>query len=116
MQHRAVRGFAAAGFAVLFALTAACGGSAQEAKAPGVDPAAVGSAAPDPVSDTSTTGAVASAPAEAPKAAVVSAENGADIIPPFSSSKAAPEKKKSGGAKASKKSSAKPKKKTASAS
>lgn len=115
MQHRGTRALAAAGFSVLFALTAACGGSAPEAKAPGVDPI-VGSTAPDPASDTSTTGAPAPAPADAPKPAVVSAENGSDIIPPFSSSKASPATKKSSAAKSSKKSSAKPKKKNASAS
>jgi hypothetical protein len=109
MQHRALRALAAAGFTVLFALTAACGGSAPEAKAPGSDPTnapRVGSSAPDQASDTS----VSSASTEAPKpaVAVASADNGSDIIPPFSSSKE-PATKKS--AKSSKKSGAKPKKK-----
>lgn len=110
MQHRVTRSLAAAGFSLLFALTAACGGSTPEAKAPGADATdapRVGSSAPDPVSD----GSGSAASADAPKptlAAVVSAENGSDIIPPFSASKE-PATKKSG--KSSKKSGGKPKKK-----
>ena len=110
MQHRATRAFAAAGFSLLFALTAACGGSAPEAKVPGADPTdapRVGSSAPDPASDSSTAGVGADAP-KPTVAAVVSADNGSDIIPPFSSSKE-PATKKS--AKSSKKSGSKPAKK-----
>jgi hypothetical protein len=106
MQHRVTRSVAAAGFSLLFALTAACGGSAPEAKAPGADAPRIGSSAPDAVSDTS--GSAASTDAPKPTVAVASADNGSDIIPPFSASKE-PATKKSG--KSSKKSGAKPKKK-----
>lgn len=108
MQHRVTRSLVAAGFSILFALTAACGGSTPEAKAPGADATdapRVGSSAPDPASDSSSP---ASADAPKPTVAVASAENGSDIIPPFSASKE-PATKKSG--KSSKKSGAKPKKK-----
>ena len=108
MQHRVTRSLVAAGFSLLFALTAACGGSTPEAKAPGADATdapRVGSSAPDPVSDGS---AVASADAPKPTVAVASADNGSDIIPPFSATKE-PATKKSG--KSSKKSGGKPKKK-----
>jgi len=110
MQHRVTRALAAAGFSFLFALTAACGGSAPEAKAPGADPTdapRVGSSAPDPASDSSGTAVGTDAP-KPTVAAVVSADNGSDIIPPFSSSKEPA--KKSSSAKGSKKG-AKPKKK-----
>jgi hypothetical protein len=110
MQHRAVRALAAAGFSMLFALTAACGGSTPEAKAPGSDPTdapRVGSSAPDQVSDTSVSSATTEAPKPTP--AVASADNGSDIIPPFSSSKE-PATKKSGKS-TTKKSAAKPTKK-----
>lgn len=112
MQHRVTRALAAAGFSFLFALTAACGGSTPEAKAPGADPTAapgVGSSAPDPASDS----AMAGVGADAPKptvAAVVSADNGSDIIPPFTSSKSPATTKKASAAKASKKTSGKKKK------
>ncbi len=107
MQHRVTRALAAAGFSVLFALSAACGGSAPEAKAPGADATGaprVGSSAPDTASDVGA--APASTEAPKPTVAVVSAENGSDIIPPFSASKE-PATKKS--AKSSKKGSKKKK-------
>ena len=109
MQHRVTRSLAAAGFALLFAFTAACGGSTPEAKAPGADATdapRVGSSAPDPMSDGS--GSAASTNAPKTSVAVASADNGSDIIPPFSPSKE-PATKKSG--KSSKKSGGKPKKK-----
>ena len=109
MQHRVTRSLVAAGFSLLFALTAACGGSTTEAKAPGADATdapRIGSSAPDPASDSS--GSAVGADAPKPTVAVASADNGSDIIPPFSPSKE-PATKKSG--KSSKKSGAKPKKK-----
>ena len=105
MQSSGSRALAALGFSVLFALTAACGGSKQEAKAPGGDPTdapRVGSSAPDPAPESTT-------PEPAKPAAVASADNGSDIIPPFTSSKE-PAKKSAPG-KSSKKAAAKPKKK-----
>jgi hypothetical protein len=106
MQSFARSALATAGFSVLFALTAACGGSQKEAKAPGgdpTDPAAVGSSSPAPIPETTTP--------EPPKpTAVASADNGSDIIPPFTSSKE-PAAKKASPAKTSKKGPAKPKKK-----
>ena len=102
MRPSCTRALAAVGFSFLFALTAACGGSKQEANAPSADAAAaprVGSGAPDLTSPETT-----SATPEAPKnTAVASADNGSDIIPPFSpakdtpSKKANPTKKKAGG-------------------
>ena len=88
MRSFGTRALVAAGFSFLFGLTAACGGSAPEAKVPGGDPAdmlRVGSGAPDPTSDTANAGTT---PADAPKpAAVASSDNGSDIIPPFSARK-----------------------------
>ncbi len=86
MRSFGTRVLVAAGFSVLFGLTAACGGSAPEAKAPVADPADAlrgGSSTPDLTADTGS----ASTTPEAPKPAVVSADNGSDIIPPFSSGK-----------------------------
>ncbi len=110
MQHQLTRALAAAGFSFLFALTAACGGAKPEAKSPGANAdgaPGVGSSAPDLVSDNSAAAAAADAPK--PTVAVVSADNGSDIIPPFSSSKEPA--KKSSNAKGSRKGGAKPKKK-----
>ena len=76
MQHRVTRALAAAGFSVLFALTAACGGAAPEAKAPSADATGaprVGSSGPD---RHQTRRAPASTEAPKPTVAVVSAENG----------------------------------------
>ena len=104
MRSPCSRALSAAGFSLLFALTAACGGSKQEAKAPGADAAEaarVGSSAPD-LSPESTS--------EAPKnSTVASSDNGSDIIPPFTSSKEPA--KKATAPKGSKKAPAKPKKK-----
>lgn len=104
MRSPGSRALSAAGFSFLLALTAACGGSKPEAKAPGADSgeaARVGSSAPD-LSPESTS--------EAPRsAAVASADNGSDIIPPFTSSKDPP--KKATATKAPKKAPARPKKK-----
>ena len=108
MRSSGTRALTAVGFSFLFALTAACGGSKTEAKAPAADATdatRVGSGAPDPSPPETTSGTP-----EAPKnTAVASADNGSDIIPPFSPSKDAP--KKASPAKEKKKTSAKPKKK-----
>lgn len=113
MRSSVTRALVALGFSVLFGLTAACGGSAPEAKAPAVDTtdsARVGSTAPDLTSDT----ASADTTPEAPKTtAVSSTDNGSDIIPPFTSGKE-PATKKAGAAspgKAPKKTAAKKRKK-----
>lgn len=99
------------GFSLIFA-TAACGGSRPEPKAPATEAASAeteaprdGSPVPDPAADAPKD--PASQPAAAPKPAG-SADDGSDIIPPFSSSKApataAPKTpKKKGGKKAKKK-------------
>jgi hypothetical protein len=112
MQFPAPRSVAAVGFSFLLALTTACGGSKHEAKAPLVEVAAgegSGSPNPDPSPDSATTASKASTPTDPPpKPAVVSAENGSDIIPPFSSKKEPA--KKSSPAKGQKKA-GKPKKK-----
>ena len=91
-------------------MTAACGGSKPEAKAPiteAADSSGVGSPAPAPVADGPTP--------DLPKGiAVASAENGSDIVPPFSTGKdAAAAPKKSTPAKGGQKkaTTAKPKKK-----
>jgi hypothetical protein len=87
MRSSGTRALVALRFSFLFALTAACGGSAPEAKAPGVDAPdtpRVGSSAPDLTADTANAGTTP----EAPKTtAVSSTDNGSDIIPPFSSGK-----------------------------
>ena len=112
MRSSVTRAVIALGFSSLFALTAACGGSAPEAKAPTADPAdglRGGSSAPDLPTDTA-----ASNPEPPKTTAVSSTDNGSDIIPPFTSGKepanAAPSKK---GAK--KTAGKKPKKKAAGA-
>jgi hypothetical protein len=121
MRLFGTRALVAAGFSFLFGLTAACGGSAPEVKAPGSDPAdmlRVGSAAPDLTSDTANAGTTP-APEAAKPAAVSSSDNGSDIIPPFSAGKEPATKKGSSAAapgKASKKTAGKkPKKKAAGA-
>jgi hypothetical protein len=124
MRSFGTRALVAAGFSFLFGLTAACGGSAPEAKAPGGDPADMlrdGSGGPDLASDTANGGTTPATPAaDAPKpAAVASSDNGSDIIPPFSAGKEPATKKGSSAAgpgKASKKTAGKkPKKKAAGA-
>lgn len=107
MRSSGARALSAVGFFFLIALTAACGGSKQEAKAPAGEPAAdavevlrVGSSTPDPSSQS---------PTEAPKPAIVSAENGSDIVPPFTASKEPA--KKASPTKGAKKAPGKPKKK-----
>lgn len=116
MRSIGTRALVAVGFSFLFGLTAACGGSAPEAKAPGGDPAdmlRVGSGAPDLTSDTDNAGTTP-AP-EAPKpAAVSSSDNGSDIIPPFSAGKE-PATKKGSGKPSKKTAGKKPKKKAAGA-
>jgi hypothetical protein len=111
MRSFGTRALVAVGFSFLFALTAACGGAAPEAKAPSVDATdilRVGSGAPDLTSDTANAGTTP----EAPKpAAVSSADNGSDIIPPFSAGKDPATKKASSADKAAP--SGKPSKKTA---
>ena len=103
MRSSGTRALATLGFSFLVALTAACGGSHSDAKAPTVASAEtprVGSDSPDlsPASTNST-------PAEPIKtSAVSSTDNGSDIIPPFTSSAAGPkESKKAGAAKSPKK-------------
>ncbi len=95
MRSSGMRALVGVGFSFLFALTAACGGSTPEAKAPGADPTdapGVGSSAPDLTSDTANAGPTP----EPPKTtAVSSTENGSDIIPPFSSGKEPATKKAS---------------------
>jgi hypothetical protein len=87
MRSSGTRALVALGFSLLFGLTAACGGSAPEAKAPtadATDASRVGSSVPDLTSDTVNAGTTP----EAPKtSAVSSADNGSDIIPPFTSGK-----------------------------
>lgn len=101
MRISSSRAFAAVGFSVLFALTAACGGSKPEAKAPITEVAEstpVGSPAPA-VSPESTS--------EPPKDTTPSStKDGSDIIPPFTAGKdpaAAPAGKKSTATKGAKK-------------
>jgi hypothetical protein len=122
MRSSGTRALVALGFSVLFGLTAACGGSTPEAKAPGADPTdapRVGSSAPDLTSDTSNASTTPVASPEAPKAtAVSSSDNGSDIIPPFTSGKDPATKKAGPGSagKGSKKTAGKkPKKKAAGA-
>ncbi len=110
MRISSSRAFAAVGFSVLFALTAACGGSKPEAKAPTTKVAEstpVGSPAPA-VSPESTS--------EPPKDTTPSStKDGSDIIPPFTAGKdpaAAPAGKKSTATKGAKKGGGKPKKKS----
>ncbi len=121
MRSFGTRALVAVGFSFLFGLTAACGGSAPEAKAPGGDPGDMlraGSGAPDPTSDTANAGTTPAADAPKP-AAVASSDNGSDIIPPFSAGKEPATKKGSPAAapgKAAKKTAGKkPKKKGAGA-
>jgi hypothetical protein len=109
---RALNLASAIGFSFLIALTTACGGSKPEAKAPSTSAAEVervGSPSPDPSPESTTT------PTEPPKAAVVSAENGSDIIPPFTATKEPATTPKKAGGKGPKKGAAKPKKKQAKA-
>lgn len=107
MRFSGSRALSAAGFSVLFALTAACGGSKPEAKVPTTDSAdapRVGSGAPDPSPESTS---------EPPKTTAVSSTNdGSDIIPPFTASKDPPGAKKAAATKGAKKSGAKPKKKS----
>jgi len=118
MRSSVTRAVIALGFSSLFALTAACGGSAPEAKAPTADPAdglRGGSPAPDLAADSASTSTTSATNPDPPKTtAVSSTDNGSDIIPPFTSGKepanAAPSKK---GAK--KTAGKKPKKKAAGA-
>jgi hypothetical protein len=97
----------AIGFSFLIALTAACGGSKPEPKAPTTESAEVprgGSSAPDPSPESTT---------EPPKSPpVASGDNGSDIIPPFTAGKEPATGKKSSPGKAPKKGAGKPKKKT----
>jgi len=120
MRSSVPRALIALGFSTLFALTAACGGSAPEAKAPTVDPADAlrgGSPTPDLAPESAST--TSASTAEPPKtAAVSSTDNGSDIIPPFTSGKepatsASPSKK--GSKKTAKTAGKKPKKKAAGA-
>jgi hypothetical protein len=91
MRSSGTRALVALGFSFLFGLTAACGGSAPEAKAPSIDATDAprfGSSAPDLTSDTANAGTTPGTPSEAPKtSAVSSTDNGSDIIPPFSTGK-----------------------------
>jgi hypothetical protein len=92
MSLSPTRALVSAGFAVLVAMTAACGGSQTEAKAPATDVAestGVGSPVPDLAPDGTSAGSSDSAknPAPVKTSAVSSTDNGSDIIPPFSSSK-----------------------------
>ena len=109
MRFSGARAVATVGFSVLCALTAACGGSKPEAKAPTTEVAEstpVGSPAPA-LSPESTS--------EPPKDTTPSStKDGSDIIPPFTAGKdatAAPAGKKGAATKGAKKSSGKPKKK-----
>jgi hypothetical protein len=118
MRSSGTRALVALGLSVLFGLTAACGGSAPEAKAPSADATdapRVGSSDPDLTSGTTSP----SPTPEAPKpSAVASADNGSDIIPPFTSGKDPATKKASSASpgKGSKKTAGKkPKKKAAGA-
>ena len=89
MRSFGTRALVAVGFSFLVGLTAACGGSAPEAKTPGGDPGDMlraGSGAPDPTSDTANAGTTPAADAPKP-APVASSDNGSDIIPPFSARK-----------------------------
>lgn len=111
MRFSVSRALVGVGFSALFALTAACGGSKPEAKAPeteAANSASVGSPDPVPVADGPTP--------DLPKsiAADNSTANGSEIIPPFSGSKdtpAAPATGKKAPGKGGKKTAAKPKKK-----
>lgn len=104
MFSSSLRALAALGFSGLLALTAACGGAKQEAKAPATEAAEsqpVGSITPDLSPQGGNTKETLPEP---PKSvAVSSSENGSDIIPPFTGGKdpaAAPAKKSGkGGAK-----------------
>jgi hypothetical protein len=106
MRSFGAQALSAVGFSFLIALTAACGGSKPEAKAPAPDAAEaprVGSDTPDPSSASTS---------EPPKnTAVASSDNGSDIIPPFTAGKE-PATKKAAPAKGQKKA-GKPKKKSA---
>ncbi|MBX3219087.1 MAG: hypothetical protein KF795_01130 [Labilithrix sp.] len=101
MRSLGARALATLGFSFLIALMAACGGTHQEARAPGDDAAdapRVGSASPDP----SIAGDTSDEPAPSAPSASSGADDGSDIIPPFPSSKggakkATPAKKKAGG-------------------
>jgi hypothetical protein len=88
MRMSGTRVLSAIGFTFLFALTAACGGSKPEAKAPTTDSAdapRVGSASPDLAAESTTPPASDPPKVETPAAA--SAANGSEIIPPFSTNK-----------------------------
>jgi hypothetical protein len=105
----------AIGFSFLIALTAACGGTKSEAKAPttaSADAPRVGSGSPDLSPESTTTTS-----ADPPKSpAVASADNGSDIIPPFTAGKepaAATGTTTKAAGKGSKKGAGKPKKKAA---
>ena len=91
MRSSGTRALVALGFSFLLALTAACGGSAPEAKAPGVDATdtpRVGSNPLDLPSDAASGATTTAATPEPPKtSAVSSTDNGSDIIPPFTSGK-----------------------------
>jgi hypothetical protein len=107
MQLSGFRLLGAVGFSFMISLTAACGGAAQEPKAP-----AVGSSAPEPP-----TSITPSDTAPPKTSAVSSKDDGSDIIPPFTaggSKEAAKEATKEPSKKAAKPrkgASAKPKKK-----
>ena len=110
MRISSSRAFAVVGSSVLFALTAACGGSKPEAKAPTTEVAEstpVGSPAPA-VSAESTS--------EPPKDTTPSStKDGSDIIPPFTAGKDPAEAsagKKSTATKGAKKGGGKPRKKS----
>lgn len=95
MRSSGTRALVALGFSVFFGLTAACGGSAPEAKAPNADATdapRVGSGAPDPTEGTTSPSTTPDAPKTS---AVSSADNGSDIIPPFTSGKEPATKKTS---------------------
>ena len=113
MFSRRIRLLTTLGFSGLIALTAACGGSKQEAKAPTTEAAEsqpVGSITPDLSPQGGT--AKESLPEPPKSVAVSSTENGSDIIPPFSGGKdPASPKKSGGGGKGTKKAGGKPKKK-----
>ena len=111
MRFSVSRALAAAGFAALLALTAACGGSSPAPKDPSSAPAdetRVGSNAPD------------QAPVNTPEVlpdppkSIAAAPAGGEIIPPFTTAKEGPASKKTSGAAAKpKKTAGKPKKKGA---
>lgn len=90
MFSSSLRALATLGFSGLLALTTACGGANQEAKAPTTEAAEsqpVGSITPDlspPGGNTKET-----LPEPPKSVAVSSSEDGSDIIPPFTGGKAA---------------------------